>query len=821
MRSPFCCPAWFLVGASFTVLFTAPGCIDALSVPNPANCVTSGIPCGEGMSCNLTTQLCESAAEPPALLSDCTANAGLCSTAQFCDSGLKQCLPRRFILGQPDERSNLNTSYGLFKPVAAKLITDTTDPRGSRTGLAVADSGNSRTLLWNEVPSRNRPADVVLGQPELGTINWEHPREPSAGSMYVPYSLASDGQRFLVSDARYHRVLIWNPIPTKISGDALLPASGLWGQHDFTKGGANASQTPSALGVAQPLIFAETGPNHGFYISDYFNHRVLGFTAIPADDNTAPQWVIGQPDFATTDQRGGPADLGGPTGLFSDGMQLFVTDADRSRILVYNLPLTRNQPTPDLVIGQSDLSGSMYNRGGAPGPDTLAAPTDVEVTISGGKRLLFVADSLNHRVLRYTLPSLTADLVLGQDSFASISYNRGGTASAASLWSPQTVSCDGTRLAVADHSNNRVLIWNSLPLRNGQASDVAIGQPDAVTGATNMPPAIHGLQFQSPGAVGYDGQRLLIADTNNHRVLIWKQVPKDGTTPPDIVLGQPDFSQSQANNRGLTGRSLSSPREVSSDGTRLAIADSDNHRVLIWNQMPTQSFVPADVVLGQPAMTTRGSGHSATELYYPECVHFAHGSLFVCDSYNNRVLRFDPPYANQEAAHLVLGQADFTTDVCYGAVTSAQRFCEPRSIASDSGHLFLVDRSNGRVLIWNQGPDRDFQPADVVIGALDFEHPDPADPLRAAGGMTVHGGRVFVTSLWHNHILYWNQIPTRNGTPPDGVLGQPDLQSSEPNSHALPPAERLSGPAGVAVAGDRLFIADQFNNRVVSRELPQ
>jgi len=42
---------------------------------------------------------------------------------------------------------------------------------------------------------------------------------------------------------------------------------------------------------------------------------------------------------------------------------------------------------------------------------------------------------------------------------------------------------------------------------------------------------------------------------------------------------------------------------VAGNGVQLAVADNDNNRVLIWSRMPTASFQPADVVLGQGDFT--------------------------------------------------------------------------------------------------------------------------------------------------------------------------------------------------------------------------
>jgi hypothetical protein len=67
----------------------------------------------------------------------------------------------------------------------------------------------------------------------------------------------------------------------------------------------------------------------------------------------------------------------------------------------------------------------------------------------------------------------------------------------------------------------------------------------------------------------------------------------------DLVLGQPDFTSSEANNGGRSERSLSWPQSVAAVGDRLWVADAGNARVLQWNAMPVPNFAAADLVLGQ------------------------------------------------------------------------------------------------------------------------------------------------------------------------------------------------------------------------------
>ena len=90
-------------------------------------------------------------------------------------------------------------------------------------------------------------------------------------------------------------------------------------------------------------------------------------------------------------------------------------------------------------------------------------------------------------------------------------------------------------------------------------------------------------------------------------MLVWNTFPNRHFQPADTVLGQSGFTQSTRNDDDQNGaidatptaRTLYRPWAVAGNGVQLAVADTDNNRVLIWNRMPTASFQPADVVLGQ------------------------------------------------------------------------------------------------------------------------------------------------------------------------------------------------------------------------------
>ena len=103
------------------------------------------------------------------------------------------------------------------------------------------------------------------------------------------------------------------------------------------------------------------------------------------------------------------------------------------------------------------------------------------------------------------------------------------------------------------------------------------------------------LLFNHQGVIASDGTRLFLADRNNNRILIWNELPT-GNTAPDLVLGQEDF---YTNNPGTGLDEINWPVGLSAGGGKLVATDTYNHRILIWNSMPTRNAQPADLEVTQ------------------------------------------------------------------------------------------------------------------------------------------------------------------------------------------------------------------------------
>lgn len=348
-----------------------------------------------------------------------------------------------------------------------------------------------------------------------------------------------------------------------------------------------------------------------------------------------------------------------------------------------------NGQSASVVIGEPDFTASS----GGTAQNLIGSAYGNPDVING---VLYLSDSENARVLGFnaipTSNGASADFVLGASDF-----NGGGIGT--TLGVPQTVVDYNGALYVDDYMYNRIAVYDTIPTATTSTPNAATPQtPDfyltaGTVGSLNL-----------PGAVAVGGGKLVVTDSGNNRVLIWNTTPTSDTTP-DLVLGQADFSGTSAN-AGVspTASTLNDPSGVWTDGTRLVVVDVNNNRVLIWNTFPTSDDQPADLVLGQPdfnsAQTNQGSSRTAGTMRAPDTgVYVSGNQLFVADTGNRRVLIWNSwPTVNDQAADVVLGQADFTT-VATGPSQSLMD--GPSGLYLSGTQLIVGDYNDYRYLIFD------------------------------------------------------------------------------------------------------------------------
>jgi len=569
-----------------------------------------------------------------------------------------------------------------------------------------------------------------------------------------------------------------SPEPSPLPSSPIL----MFGQDRIGAVAPNNTARPGSTTLVSPRQVIRIGTK--VFVLDSGNHRVLVFES---SLESLPIAVLGQTNLTSALPRATPAGgtscsslgLASPREIATDGTRFILSDGANNRVLIWNSVPTSTAALPDVVIGQADFTGCKINRGGASAQaNTLSAPRGL--LVEGGK--LYIADSGNHRILVYnTIPSsngVAADGVIGQASFTGSQYNKTNTAtpSATSLRAPTSIVTDGALFLVSDTGNHRVLVWNTFPT----ATD--IGQPTLLD------------------------------------------------SPADRVIGQAGFTLA-ASAASLSG--LNSPGGLLLDGGGgLYIADSSNNRVVYHSTIPMINGANALGVFGQSTVTgasaNQGGGVTGATLFGPSQLSIENDQLFVSDTINHRILRFDsvptPTGADGAVfASAVYGQANLTSNNMNQIATpNAEGFYGTDGMCVSGTALIVADNYNHRYLVFDRENPR--AGAQFVIGQANFS----TGSANRGGGVAANTlslgvatpmaacavdsfGRLYLVDYGNQRILVYNSVPTTNGAAADYVIGQLDFT----NVTVGVTQKKFNKPSGIFYVNGRLLVADYSNARVL------
>ena len=672
------------------------------------------------------------------------------------------------VVGQPDF-SSVSINQGFSSPTNQTL----NDPSGvfsDGTNLYVADTGNNRVLIFNPIPGSNNPtASAVVGQGSFSSTT----SAVGAAGLNQPGGVCAAGNTLVVADSFNHRVLLYSPIPTGMGVTAL-----------YVEGQSSFAATVAGNGTAKQMFFPQAVCSAGptLVVADSGNNRILVFGGMPVSSTAPAAFVIGQTGFgaALTEINGGSGGIPGPTGstvldnplaVSSDGTRLFVADSGNNRVLVYNNLPSSNGPSASLQFGQTSMSVSLVNEGAlTPGQNSLYLPQGV---FSNGTTTA-IADTFNNRVLVFNsfpaVPNPNADIVVGQPDFSSGNPDQ----TVPQEWTNESIMVDPAgRMIVADTLNNRVLIYNSVPVTSGAPPDVVVGQPNH----TYLAPGLTSSSLDAPSAAFSDGNRLYIADSGNSRVLIYSSIPTSDGASASTVLGQADFVSGSPNQTGTStcgANTLDFPIALwsNSAGTTLLVADFNNNRVLVYTNISSATNASANIEIGETTLTDNTTGALSTSnktLFDPAGVYFDGTNLFIGDFDDNRVLLYNGiPTASDSAATKVLGQSGFSgfnqnQSSTLGAPPTSQTLSGPSNVYSDGTNLYVTDENNNRVLIYNNISSLPVSnaSANVVLGQslMTGASPDEGGPVGPQGMDGPQGvflnpaGNLFVADSFNNRSL--------------------------------------------------------------------
>lgn len=277
-----------------------------------------------------------------------------------------------------------------------------------------------------------------------------------------------------------------------------------------------------------------------------------------------------------------------------------------------------------------------------------------------------------------------------------------------------------------------------------------------------------GFEMYGPAGIAVDPRGpIWVADFGGRRVLGWPDATAlTACAPAAVVLGAGEFA---------------GPESVAVDprSGSVFVADTLSHTVRGYRSVG--GVWTKTVTLGAEGQT--GTGFD--RFNFPRGIAFdPNGRLFVADDFNKRVLIFDPPFSDGEAAADSIGAG------------ANGGFSSPKALAMTGDTLFVADYFNDRVLRFT-GPFR--TPDKVYVATAVFS--GVKQPVDLA---TAPDGSLLVTAQGDQAVARFADATFRPST-------------------ATPTSSFTDGigPEPLGVAADRegrVFVADYRRFRVLIRE---
>jgi thiol-disulfide isomerase/thioredoxin len=305
------------------------------------------------------------------------------------------------------------------------------------------------------------------------------------------------------------------------------------------------------------------------------------------------------------------------------------------------------------------------------------------------------------------------------------------------------------------------------------------------------------LPLAFPGKVLADGasRRLYIADSNHNRIVV---TDLDGKLIETIGSGRAAWADGD-----FAAASFNRPQGMALDGTRLFVADTENQRIrLVDLRAKKVSTVGGTGKLED--FTGEGGAPLKTALRSPWDLSLVGKNLYIAMAGSHQIWRMDleknvlEPYAGTRVEARIDGKLALAA------------FSQPSGIASDGRSLFVADSEANiiRKIDFQRETVETLVGGDLYIfGDADGEGADVR--LQHPLGVAMWDGKVLVADTYNHKIKLLDAenetVETFLGT---GRSGQADGK-----------APTFYEPAGLSIAGGRLFVADTNNHAIRVVEL--
>jgi large repetitive protein len=314
-----------------------------------------------------------------------------------------------------------------------------------------------------------------------------------------------------------------------------------------TLAGSDYPQSSNGIGTNanfhSPNGITTDGTN--LYVADTSNHRIRKIVISTGVVTTLAGWDYGYSDGAGTSGYGSESSFRNPSGITTDGTNLYVSDT-------YN-HLIRQVVISSRVVTTIAGTGSSGSSNGTGTSSSFNTPYGI--TTDGTN--LYVADRNNNQIRKIVISTGVVTTLAGTGS----SGSSNGTGTSARFYYPWGITTDGTNLYVVDNSNRLI---RKIVISTGVVTTIAGSGTCSSTDGTGQESTFCGTQD-----ITTDGTNLYVADGNKIRRIV-------------ISTGVVTTIAGSGSAGGVNGTGSSSSfwgtKGITTDGTNLYVADGNKIR---------------------------------------------------------------------------------------------------------------------------------------------------------------------------------------------------------------------------------------------------
>jgi len=611
------------------------------------------------------------------------------------------------------------------------------------TNLYVADTNN---YTIRKIVIATGEVTTLAGQAGVSGSSDSTDGTGATASFALPFGITTDGTNLYVADTyndTIRKIVIATGNVTTLAGQA-----GVFGSSDSTDGtGATAS-------FGQPYGITTDGTN--LYVADTRNYTIRKIVIVTGEVTTlaGQAGVYGASD--STDGTGATASFWLPSGITTDGTNLYV--ADQANDTIRKIIIATGNVTT--LAGQAGVIGYSDSTDGTGATASFNYP--IGITINGTN--LYVADTSNNIIRKIVISTGEVTTLAGQARVYGSSDSTDGTGATASFAMPFGTTTYGTNLYVVDSCNDTI---RKIVISTGEVTTLAgqagvYGSSDSTdgTGAT--------ASFAGPLSITNDGTNLYVADTSNN--IIRKIVISTGEVT--TLAGQAGVSGSSDSTDG-TGATASfyGPEGITTDGTNLYVTDGDRLHYIIREIVISTGAVTTLAGSGRGSSdSTDGTGATAS-FNHPQGITTDGTNLYVVDTNNDTVRKI---VISTGAVTTLAGQVGVSgsSDSTDGTGATAS-FSGPVGITTDGINLYVVDTNNYtiRKIVISTGNVTTLAGQAGVSGSSDSTDGTGATAnFNYPTGVTINGANLYVADTGNN-VIRKILVSTGNVTTFAGIEG--------------------------------------------------